>query len=324
MSNSLSNKSISGSLSVTGDTSVSGKVSVNSSSGDEGGEIFLNKPVTNTTLNSGVTIDVYQDKLRFFEQGGAGRGFYIDVATGGEGASTNLVSAGGGGGSYTLPEATDTTLGGVIVGDNLAVDANGVVSLSLDAGYSLLNSNADQTILGNKVVDGNLEVTGDLIVSGTTTTVSATNLEVTDPLIYLASDQYNTDAVDIGIYGAYGDAAAGHFHTGLIRDASDGVWKLVSGGPEPVDNVLDFAATNFDTLKVGALETTGNVTVGQNLSVTGSISGATGKNMTVASAYNGTSFTGTRVIMTATTPGAAAPTTRPDGTAIQAGDIWFS
>jgi len=76
--------------------SVSGYFRSNNSSGDEGGEIFLSKSVTNTTLNNGVTIDVYQDKLRFFEQGGTARGYYIDISQGGGGASTNLASGGGG------------------------------------------------------------------------------------------------------------------------------------------------------------------------------------------------------------------------------------
>lgn len=101
MSNTLSNKSILGSLTVTGDTLVSGKLSVNASSGDEGGEIFLNKPVTNTTLNGGVTIDVYQNKLRFFEQGGSARGFYIDITSGLGGVGSNLAAGGGGGISLT-------------------------------------------------------------------------------------------------------------------------------------------------------------------------------------------------------------------------------
>ena len=72
--------------------------------GDEGGEILLGKPQTNTTLTgSGVTIDVYQNRLRFFEQGGAARGYFIDITGGGSGASTNLVGGGSGtpGGSNT-------------------------------------------------------------------------------------------------------------------------------------------------------------------------------------------------------------------------------
>jgi hypothetical protein len=69
------------------------------SSGDEGGEILLAKPQTNTTLSgTGVTIDVYQNKLRIFEQGGTARGAYIDLTAAGEGVSTNLLAGGGGGG----------------------------------------------------------------------------------------------------------------------------------------------------------------------------------------------------------------------------------
>jgi hypothetical protein len=70
--------------------------SVNSS-GDEGGEIFLSKAVTNTSITGGVTIDVWQNRLRFFEQGGTARGYYIDITNGGAGVSTNLVGGGGGG-----------------------------------------------------------------------------------------------------------------------------------------------------------------------------------------------------------------------------------
>jgi hypothetical protein len=101
MSNTLSNKSILGSLTVTGDTSVSGKLSVNAASGEEGGEMFLAKPLSNTTLDGGITIDVYQNKLRFFEQGGSARGFYIDITSGIGGAGSNLVTGGGSGISLT-------------------------------------------------------------------------------------------------------------------------------------------------------------------------------------------------------------------------------
>jgi hypothetical protein len=48
-------------------------------SGDEGGQILLNKPVTNTSINTGIYIDIYQNKIRFFEGGGSSRGGYIDI-----------------------------------------------------------------------------------------------------------------------------------------------------------------------------------------------------------------------------------------------------
>lgn len=39
-----------------------------------------------------------------------------------------------GGGSYTLPVASASTLGGVKVGNGLAIDANGVLSLNVTNG----------------------------------------------------------------------------------------------------------------------------------------------------------------------------------------------
>jgi len=82
-----SNTEITGSLIVTGD-----KITVNAVGGDEGGEILLGKAVTNTTLSgNGVTIDVWQNRLRFFEQGGNARGAFLDISTLANGVGTNLL-----------------------------------------------------------------------------------------------------------------------------------------------------------------------------------------------------------------------------------------
>ena len=62
--------------------------------GDEGGELFFNAPATSTTISNGVNIDVYQDKLRFWEDGGANRGFYLDIPSGAPGVGTNLKPTG--------------------------------------------------------------------------------------------------------------------------------------------------------------------------------------------------------------------------------------
>lgn len=67
------------------------------SSGDEGGELKLNKPATNTTINNGITIDVFQDRVRLFETGGTNRGGYWDITALSAGVGTNLLSGGGGG-----------------------------------------------------------------------------------------------------------------------------------------------------------------------------------------------------------------------------------
>ena len=80
-----------------GDTTVSGggKFIAGAVGGDEGGEILLEKPPSGT-LNGGITIDAYQDKLRIFEQGGSARGVYINLASALAGVGTDLLSSSSG------------------------------------------------------------------------------------------------------------------------------------------------------------------------------------------------------------------------------------
>lgn len=131
-------------LDAGGDISTTGKLQSTASSGDEGGEIFLNKAVTNTSLNGGVTIDVYQNKLRFFEQGGSARGFYIDLTTGGNSVGSNLVS----GGAYTLPTATSTALGGIeLFSDTSQSVAANAVSTTASRTYGLQLNASSQGVV---------------------------------------------------------------------------------------------------------------------------------------------------------------------------------
>lgn len=67
----------------------------NFSSGPEGGEIHLATPQTDTTLSGPIKIDVYANRIRFFEGGGSARGAYIDLTAAGSGASTNLLGTSG-------------------------------------------------------------------------------------------------------------------------------------------------------------------------------------------------------------------------------------
>jgi hypothetical protein len=98
---------ITGNLIVTGNTNVSGTTTSTGnvttlqnlqslySVGDEGGEILLSKPQTNTSISgTGVTIDIFQNRLRFFEQGGSNRGAFIDLTSATNGVGSNLLNAG--------------------------------------------------------------------------------------------------------------------------------------------------------------------------------------------------------------------------------------
>jgi hypothetical protein len=63
------------------------------STGDEGGEILLYKPATNSTIaGTGVTIDVWQNRFRIFEQGGTARGVYIDITAAGAGVGSEFTT----------------------------------------------------------------------------------------------------------------------------------------------------------------------------------------------------------------------------------------
>lgn len=66
------------------------------------------------------------------------------------------------GAGYTLPIATDITLGGVKVGDNLTIDGDGVLS----AGNSYVLPAATDSTLGGIIVGDNLTITANGVLSG--------------------------------------------------------------------------------------------------------------------------------------------------------------
>ena len=103
-----------------------------------------------------------------------------------------------------------------------------------------------------------LTVTGNLTVQGTTTTVSSTNLEVTDPLIYIGTGN-SANASDLGLVGHFDNGT--YQHTGIVRDATDGKWKLFSGVTTEPSSTIDFTTYTKDTLVLGALDAT-SATIG--------------------------------------------------------------
>ena len=74
-------------------------------------------------------------------------------------------------------------------------------------------------------VSGNMAVGGDLTVVGNVTTTNVNSVVVSDPMIYLAGNNYTSDLLDIGFAGNYNDGSTNR-HTGLFRDHDDGIWKL--------------------------------------------------------------------------------------------------
>lgn len=74
---------------------------INGSSGNEGGQIRLALPANTGLGGDGIGIDIFQNKLRIFENGGTARGVYIDLTTAEADVGTNLLAGGGSG--TTLP-----------------------------------------------------------------------------------------------------------------------------------------------------------------------------------------------------------------------------
>jgi hypothetical protein len=97
--------------------------------GSEGGEIFLSKPASGTTLSgTGVTLDIFENKLRIFENGGSNRGAYIDLTTATGGVGTNLLSSGGSGSVNTSAQYTWTNT--QIFQANVAFTGNNITVVS--------------------------------------------------------------------------------------------------------------------------------------------------------------------------------------------------
>ena len=125
--------------------------------------------------------------------------------------TANEIAVAQSGGTYTISQPTDVTIGGV------------------------------------------LTVTGNLVVNGTTTTVSTATLAVEDNMISCAAENTGGDSVDIGFYGTY--ASSGTKYAGLARDRSrtDNAFVLfedITGAP---GNEVTYTSSNHASLVCGAI-----------------------------------------------------------------------
>ena len=107
-------------------------------------------------------------------------------------------------------------------------------------------ANAALPKLGGTIT-GDLTVSGNLLITGNTTTLNVSSIKVTDTIIQLGTDN-QTDLLDIGFIGHYANTP--NNHTGLIRKFTDGKYYLFDSytpGVEPT-NIIDIANTRVATL----------------------------------------------------------------------------
>lgn len=123
--------------------------------------------------------------------------------------------------------------------------------------------------------DGSVTISGNLVVSGNVTTTNVASVIISDPMIYLAGNNYSSDLVDIGFTGNYNTGTV-NAHTGLIRHAADDTFYLFKGLTQELDNALTvnvadptFAIASLKTyLLSGALvSNTSTVTITANSTV---------------------------------------------------------
>jgi hypothetical protein len=173
------------------DLSLSGRLNLTTSAGDEGGEIFLNKPVTNTSLDGGITVDVYRNQLRFFEQGGNARGVHIDLTKAPSNVNGELLFKASG----FVNAGVDVTLGNLKA--RLSASGNRNLQLSTVTGtYSVYGSD----------VHSQNGVSGGTIPEGSAVTITTT---------------------PTSIIPGYNFTTAGATETFLLRDVSSTIaWRI--------------------------------------------------------------------------------------------------
>jgi hypothetical protein len=116
-------------------------------------------------------------------------------------------------GSNVISLATDSLT--FVGGDGITTSIGPTDNVSFDVDNTVIRTSGGQTI------GGDLAITGNLIVSGNTTSINVSSLVISDPIVLLANNN-TTNVVDLGFVAHYDT----HKHTGLVRHASTNTWYL--------------------------------------------------------------------------------------------------
>jgi len=125
------------------------------------------------------------------------------------------------------------------------------------------------TTTGNATVGGALTVSGNLYVNGNVTYINANNINLNDSLIYLADDN-PSDSIDIGFVSAF-TSNVRYQHTGFVRDATDGVWKLFANVVAEPTTTIDFTNATYANLQVGNIAGTITTASQPNITTVGTL-----------------------------------------------------
>jgi hypothetical protein len=196
--------------------------------------------ISNNTIASAFTV-----------AGNTGSGIQSNGGTltlqgGGTGITTVVT---GSAGSETITFGTDSTVA--------RTNTSGLGTQIFNTPLSVPTSNVD---IGGTLTVHDFIVSGNLYVANV-----VSELNVADPIIYLASNN-NNNVVDIGFVGhlvgtGHSGGPSKYQHTGFVRDYNDNKWKLFSNVSAEPSSTVDFTSDAwYDTIKVGGVDvSTGNI-----------------------------------------------------------------
>jgi len=133
---------------------------------------------------------------------------------------------------------------------NAATQATSIATLQTQV-YANTNVNTylSSSVIGSLSTSGNLTVGGNLIVNGNSTIINTASYTIDDNILQIA-DGNPADTLDLGFVG-HRTVAGNLQHTGLVRDASAGNWRLFSNVTAQPGNTVDFTNAVYDDLVVG-------------------------------------------------------------------------
>ena len=117
------------------------------------------------------------------------------------------------------------------------------------------------TVVGGVGIQGDVNIQGAITFGGSGTSVSAANLSVTDPLVFVGNNNAG-DAVDLGLVGEY-TVSATKKYAGVVRDASDGIIKFFKDATTKPSSTVNFlgAGLAYADIQIGAITAT-SATIG--------------------------------------------------------------
>jgi hypothetical protein len=181
---------------------------------------------------------------------------YVATISGGTGVTVSSGTGNGSTPSVSIGQSVGTT-------DSVTFATGNFTSIVSNT--SIIANNA--TIYHDLVVGGSILVTGNIVSS------NIESIQVSDPLLHLGTNNHVSDTLDIGFFADYYDGVNVQY-TGLVRDASDKIYKLFQHLDTDPNPLVNFNETTTATLQAylisGALtsnNTALNITANNTLHV---------------------------------------------------------